>query len=639
MQMKTNIRRQIKSCLTSGGGYNRQKDRPVSDSRALREQDDQTIISTIGMAELPLIIDVLYDKYHGKYQLIDIGGDCMFRFGETNVANVSYLATYIHFIQIENNVLRIEGNVSWPAVLKEHFKFYVVVNGREYACTMSDAGLNLAHGDSGRVYEARTAFLYEQRLDEGESCQIAFCYECAGIRCRSGKINSMRFSPVADVLENQYALCGGWLLREEGSLISVRKISEGEAALCERRFRGSFAPRLGEDAIRRVTAVRDGYFQRKAGQGKAVWLFMDRIDKADDNGEAFFEYVCGRKPENVECYFVIDRASPDYERLSRVGNVVDALSTEHCVLLLLAEYIFTSQLNGWVENPYGELEEYFRDLCHRAKVVFLQHGVTKDDQTKWLNRYYQNLHAVVCSASLEKKAFLAEPYFYEERQLWNTGMPRLDRLYDRSEDFILFMPTWRRVLMEQRWDGEKGIYRWHLREGFGQSSYYRFYHEVLNDRKFLRRCREAGYRVIFMPHPIMQPYIGEFRPAEEVLVLPYHTSWRELIAKSRIMVTDYSSAAFDFAYLKKPVVYCQFDREEFFASHTYKRGYFDYETMGFGEIVATKREFLQVIFDYLDNGCREKDRYRERVEAFYSWTDKRCCERIYGRVMEERNGI
>ena len=90
----------------------------MNENFVLRRKDDQEIIRTIGMENLPRIIDVLYDKYHGKYQLIDIGGDCMFRFGNTNVANVSYLATYIHFLSIDNGVLKIEGNVSWPAVLR-----------------------------------------------------------------------------------------------------------------------------------------------------------------------------------------------------------------------------------------------------------------------------------------------------------------------------------------------------------------------------------------------------------------------------------------------------------------------------------------------------------------------------------------
>ena len=598
--------------------------------------DDRDIIQTIGMAELPRIIDTLYTKYHGKYQLIDIGGDCMFRFGNTNVANVSYLATYIHFIRIENDVLKIEGNVSWPTVLKRHFRMHIVVNEMEYYPRMFEAGFDLLDGT--RPYETRTAFSFEQTLDNRECYEVAFIYECNGIRCKSGKINAMRFSPVADVLDHQYALRDGWLLWIEEERIRLQR-ADGGQTIFEQRFRNAATAGLDRQHALKVLDIREAYFAQKAKQNKKIWLFMDRIDKADDNGEAFFTYVCQRKPENIDCYFVIDKNSADYERLRTIGNVVDALSKEHCVLLLLAEYIFTSQLNGWAENPYGSLEEWFRDLYHEAKVVFLQHGVTKDDQTKWLNIYNQNLYAIVCSSPMEKSAFVTYPYFYEEKQIWNLGMPRLEKLENNTSRIILFMPTWRRRLMEQKEDPQKGIYRWHLKEGFQQSIYYHMYHEVLNDKEFLKKCQDAGYRVLFMLHPIMQPYILEFQVSDEVITLPYETSIREIFAKSSMMITDYSSVAFDFAYLHKPVIYWQFDREEFFASHTYREGYFDYQTMGFGEVVTTKQTLCQTINTYLANECQEKDVYQKRVNDFFTYTDAKCCERIYEKVMRNDNGI
>ena len=71
------------------------------------QKSDSEIMEEYGMAELPLILYKLYKKYNANYELIDIGGDCMFRFGETNVANVSYLATYVNFLKIEQDILRI----------------------------------------------------------------------------------------------------------------------------------------------------------------------------------------------------------------------------------------------------------------------------------------------------------------------------------------------------------------------------------------------------------------------------------------------------------------------------------------------------------------------------------------------------
>lgn len=55
------------------------------------------------------------------------------------------------------------------------------------------------------------------------------------------------------------------------------------------------------------------------------------------------------------------------------------------------------------------------------------------------------------------------------------------------------------------------------------------------------------------------------------------------------MITDYSSVAFDFAYMKKSLVYAQFDREAFFEGQTYDEGYFNYETDGLSGMLCMRR--------------------------------------------------
>lgn len=588
-----------------------------------KKSREEKVIEEIGMAELPLIIYRLYKMHFGRYRLIDIDGDCMFRFGKTNVANVSYLATYIHFITIQDNVLKIEGNVSWPFVLKEYFNLYISVNGQKYACNMYDAGFDLRNGKD--IYETRTAFIYSQKLSTSVSeYEITFLYECDGIECVSGKINSMRFSPVADVRKAQYAIRNGWIIQIEKNKLLLK--CEDPQNIVD--YENAYQSEIGD---RQVIKLRNLYFNEKKTKKRPIWLFMDRIDKADDNGEAFFRYVISQKPD-ADCYFVISKESPDYAKLSKLGKVIDAMSDEHRLLLLLADYIFTSQLNGWVENPFGDKEEYFRDLYHQAKVVFLQHGVTKDNQTKWLNRFNQNLYAVVTSSYMEKKAFLENQYHYKEAQIWNVGMPRLDLLYSTKPKYILFMPTWRQSVMEQRIDVESDTYKWYPKNGFTESNYCKSYSAVLSDEHFIKECEAKGYTIVFMPHPIVQPYIDKFNILPSVKVFEYETNWRELFAESYVMITDYSSVAFDFAYLKKPIIYFQFDRKEFFESHTYKQGYFDYKSMGFGKIVKCKKQLIKEIRACMDNGFSMDEKYQIRVEKFYTFMDKECCRRLYEKL-------
>lgn len=99
------------------------------------------------------------------------------------------------------------------------------------------------------------------------------------------------------------------------------------------------------------------------------------------------------------------------------------------------------------------------------------------------------------------------------------------------------------------------------------------------------------------------------------------------------MVTDYSSVAFECAYIDRPIVYFQFDRDEFFAGdHVYTRGYFDYREHGFGPVAETEDQVLDAIQQALEG--REDPIYAQRRESFFAFRDGRCCERVYNAILE-----
>lgn len=607
------------------------------DLGALIKLDDQEIIDVIGMADLPLITYILYKKYSGKVELIDIGNDCAIRFGEQNIANMSYLAAYIHFIEIKGNVLTITGNISLPDCFEEKCVFYPMVNGQRQECYFFDANLDLKL-DDGIRYEIRTAFEITIDMEapqyKDKKIEVVFVFETNGIKSICGKINSMRFAPTADCLKGQYAVRSGRSLEIKGHTLVCSPCDDQQRSMLENNFRQNIEILLNDKA-ENIIRIREEYFERLRKKKKPIWLFFDRIDKADDNGEALFRYVCSLNIREIDCYFVISKKSPDFDRLSAIGNVIDALSFEHKVMFSLADYIITSQLNGYVENPYGDNEEYFRDIYHLPKVVFLQHGVTKDDQTKWLNRFYNNLHSIVVSAKNEKLSFLEYNYFYKPEKIWLTGMPRYDLLSYEKDKCILFMPTWRNKYMEQLYDESTDVYKWYPKSSFRKSAYYTEYNAVLNDINLYQWCKRLGYRIIFMPHPIMQPYIEEFDLPEYIVRLPYNTPWRELFRKSALMITDYSSVAFDFAYTKKPLIYFQFDKEDFFRNHSYKEGYFDYKKMGFGEIVYTRERLIKLIIKYMLTGCKASHKYIKRVDDFFAYNDNNNCQRVLDKIMSE----
>ena len=81
---------------------------------------------------------------------------------------------------------------------------------------------------------------------------------------------------------------------------------------------------------------------------------------------------------------------------------------------------------------------------------------------------------------------------------------------------------------------------------------------------------------------------------------------------------------FDFAYLKKPVIYYQPNDD-----YHHDKGYFDYETMGFGKVINDHDTLVRNIKKYIINNCIMEVPYRKRVDSFFKYVDKKNCKRVY----------
>lgn len=89
--------------------------------------------------------------------------------------------------------------------------------------------------------------------------------------------------------------------------------------------------------------------------------------------------------------------------------------------------------------------------------------------------------------------------------------------------------------------------------------------------------------------------------------------------------------------MKKPVIYYQYDKEEFFQKH-YKipnpMSYFDYKENGFGDVVNSKENLIKAMKCLVKRDFIIEDKYEERINAFFELHDKNNCKRIFDAIME-----
>ena len=303
--------------------------------------------------------------------------------------------------------------------------------------------------------------------------------------------------------------------------------------------------------------------QKRPSKYKNCWLISDRIDHADDNGEHLYRYIQKNYP-NQSIFFLLSPSSSDWNRLAKESfDLVPVGSEDHRLALDDCQVIISSHADNCIVNYFGEHSDW------RKKFVFLQHGVTKDDLSSWLN--FKNISLFITTTEAEHESIAAtySRYRFHPKTVKLVGMPRHDMLLklNNPQKLIIIAPTWRKSLTVKKLK----------REEFLSTDYSRAWSGLLESTELKNLVMQYGYKVIFIPHPNFKQYL-EYVSCPDFIEI-YETSSdsiQKVLAQAALLITDYSSLAFEMAVLCKPVLYYQYDHQEIFllGNHTYERGYY-----------------------------------------------------------------
>ncbi|OFP04332.1 MULTISPECIES: CDP-glycerol glycerophosphotransferase family protein [Staphylococcus] len=288
-------------------------------------------------------------------------------------------------------------------------------------------------------------------------------------------------------------------------------------------------------------------------------------------------------------------------------------------LLGKADYIFVDDFHPTLSKVKFRSNQEIIQLWHAVgafkTVVYSRIG--KRDGPYFDSKGHRKYTKVYVSSSSDIPIY-AEAFGVKEENIVATGVPRTDVFFHKinekiaknkitekiplikEKNVILFAPTFR-----------------------GSGHLTAFYPmDKIDFEQLAEYCQQSNSIVLFKMHPFIKEYIKI--PPEYSNLLVDISNFREVndvLFATDLLITDYSSLIYEFAILKRPMIFYAFDLEEYILNRDF---YQPYETFVPGKIVKT--------FNQLMNSLYEHDYEFEKVNKFlnnhYNYFDGYSSKRI-----------
>jgi CDP-glycerol glycerophosphotransferase len=348
-----------------------------------------------------------------------------------------------------------------------------------------------------------------------------------------------------------------------------------------------------------------------------------------DNPRAIYEYLLKTRPD-YKMYWSID---PHFGSAFYEKDVVtiNRFSLKWLIIMARAKYwVSNSRLPLWIPKPKHTtyLQTWHGTPLKRLAADMdqvLMPGTTTDkykrnfleESSRWDYLISPNHY----STEIFKRAFDFN------KKMLETGYPRNDFLINENNEatkldikrklqlpegkkVILYAPTWRDNEYHQ-----KGKYKFNLKL----------------DLQSMKEQLGNDYIILLRMHYLIAENLELTPFAGFAYDVSLHEDIRELYLISDLLITDYSSVFFDYANLKRPMIFYVYDLESY--RDTLRGFYFDFEREAPGPLVKTTDEVVSIINKLESNEFTFSDNFNQFYQKYCSLEDgdasKRVVEEIF----------
>ncbi|EOH56824.1 hypothetical protein UA3_00891 [Enterococcus faecium EnGen0263] len=362
------------------------------------------------------------------------------------------------------------------------------------------------------------------------------------------------------------------------------------------------------------------YFIRKPFIVKKNWIFGYNLGKSyAGSNKVFFEYMLNQKKN---CYFVIRK---NYNN----GNVPDSKYLIDWGSIRNYLMVFESEVSLVSHSPADVLPIYYRLVEFlRVKLVYNSHGI--DGLKMWLPtkelteyKYYFLINAISEFEKNTRIRYLG----VDEKNVKITGFTTFDTLIrkdkesrDKNKDKnkILMMMTWR----EYESDLDKKILSFLKNE----------------DLLIFLEKQNLAIDVIIHDFYVDKFYANNSYKDIEKYGIKFikNTNIEEIVPNYNLLITDYSSIAWLFLFLKKPVIFYQFDQKKYLEYHG--GSLIDYNSNNFlSKVVYTEKQLINECVKLAKVNFVLDEKYEKNAKKYITYFDDKNCYRLYKEILSLLN--
>lgn len=552
--------------------------------------------------------------------------DLEMRFKDCTISRLSAHRISINIMNYFNGELWIDGSLI-SIFQYGNVEFFAVFNGEEYPVTDTTAYSQTKY--FGVPGYRRLPFFLKFKLDPNKKLQrITFYAKYKGTTYPMKMTFANHWAKLSKSPRYSYWRFNRYLCHHANNGITIKKATTFNVLKRELQLQLQLIRKKDKKPwkFRMLYWLTRPYFRKKR-----IWLMLDKLYKGGDSAEYLYRYSA-KLNDGITKYYLINKDTSDYKKLKKDGfrPLVNG-SLLHKLVFVNADILLITNSHLFPFNGYTkETSKYIRGLCNFSSMC-LQHGLSVQKCAIAQRRIIDNTTMYFLGSKYEYENLSRHAYGYQGFDILKlTGIGRYDGLINNDKKQILISPTWRmyNALPVTTSEGEQRGYN----PEFKHTTYFKIYNGLINDARLINAARKYGYKIKYLLHPIISSQIEDFTPNPELEVIPSvgDLSYEQILTQSSLMVTDYSGVQFDFAYMRKPVVY--FHPEEL-PPH-YEEGCFFYDTMGFGEICTKTSQLVDTLCEYMACGCQMKDTYKHRADDFFAYDDHNNCERIYNEIIK-----